>query len=142
MLGVSVEIDRYASIWSSDLERAIMTARLAGWDATSDPRLREIDFGELEGLQWDALSLADRESLAGFDGFQAPGGESTAQLSQRIVGFLDALGPGWHLAVTHGGVIRALLRMCGATDGFPQNGTIYDIDWTSRTVVRVQAPTV
>ena len=54
----------YAEVWSSDLRRATDTARLAGWEAVSDTRIREIDFGRVEGFTWDELPPDLRADLA------------------------------------------------------------------------------
>ncbi len=131
----------FDGVWSSDLVRALATARLAGWEPVADARLREIDFGSLEGRRWDELNRAHREALANFDGFRAPGGESAAALLRRVTDFLDSRPPGSHLVVTHGGVIRAVLRSCGVTEAFPSPGTLYRVDWTSRKSLSGQTPT-
>lgn len=141
LLGAAVEISRYTEVWSSDLGRAAETARLAGWEATPDARLREIDFGEIEGLTWGELDSELREGLSTFDGFVAPGGESVATFVERLSDFLDGLVAGSHMAVTHGGVIRAALRTCGEAGAFPGHGVIYTVDWSRRTVLDVQTPT-
>jgi len=99
--------------WSSDLSRCRETARLAGLDPRLDARLRELDFGAVEGATWAELTPEVRVGLLAFDSFAAPGGESVAQLEVRIREFLDGLPPGRHIVVTHGGVIRLLLRLAG-----------------------------
>ncbi|HJR45904.1 MAG TPA: histidine phosphatase family protein [Actinomycetota bacterium] len=103
-----------AAIWSSDLQRATETALSLG-APREDARLRELDFGDLEGLTWAELEPETRRSLVDFDGFVAPAGESVAALGRRVEAFLSALEPGDHVVVTHGGVIRYLLRQT-ATD--------------------------
>ena len=77
-------------------------------------RLRELDFGLLEGKRWDDCPADARDALAAFDGFEAPGGESVAQLGSRVLGFVEALPDGEHLLITHGGVIHLLLLDAGA----------------------------
>ena len=101
----------FDSVWSSDLRRAADTARLSIGEARADPRLRELDFGSIEGAAWASLPERIRMGLEAFDGFRAPGGESVADLRARVLGLIDELGPGRHLLVTHGGVIRTLLRL-------------------------------
>ena len=103
----------FDGVWSSDLSRALETARLAAGEPVADARLREIDFGDLEGCRWDQLDASTREALLGFDGFRAPGGGSAGDLRARAASFVGNLPPGRHLVVTHGGVIRALLRERG-----------------------------
>lgn len=141
-LGAAVEVSRYSAVWTSDLQRATATARLAGWEAHPDRRLREIDFGELEGSTWNSITPDLRDGLVAFEGFAAPGGESTASLVARITSFLDERRDGPHLLVTHGGVIRAVLRLCGESGAFPRHGQVYTIDWNRRLLTDVQTPTV
>jgi 2,3-bisphosphoglycerate-dependent phosphoglycerate mutase len=100
----------FVGIWSSDLHRSIETARLAYGEPTIDRRLRELDFGTLEGLTWNELDADTQQALIGFDGFKAPRGESVAALEMRVAGFVMGLGAGDHLAFTHGGVMRLLMR--------------------------------
>jgi 2,3-bisphosphoglycerate-dependent phosphoglycerate mutase len=141
VLGQMFHGARFDAVWSSDLARAVATSRLAGWTAEPDVRLREIDFGALESQTWEKLDPTQREALVAFDGFQAPGGESVADFVDRIVDFLDSLPPGSHLVVTHGGVIRAVLRMCGASGTFPAPGEAHRVDWTGRRSLGRQTPT-
>jgi len=96
--------------WSSDLLRARETAGLAGLQAAPDPRLRELDFGAIDGARWEDLSVPLRDALTRFEGFRAPDGESVAELADRVGEFVSGLSPGVHVVVTHGGVIRLLLR--------------------------------
>ena len=88
---------------------------------------RAFDFGDLEGLRWDDLDNATRAGLLDFDGFVAPGGESVADFGARIDAFVDGLGPGHHLLITHGGVIRHLLRRAGS-DSMVEPGSWRDIE--------------
>jgi probable phosphoglycerate mutase len=107
-LASTLDPSAFDGIWSSDLRRASETAALAVGGAVSDRRLRELDFGELEGLTWDECVPAVRAELAGFDGFRAPSGESTTDLRQRVTDLLAEIDDGDHLLFTHGGVIRLL----------------------------------
>ena len=121
----------FTGVWSSDLARAVDTARLAFGDPTRDAALRELDFGDIQGLKWQGLHPQVRRQMIAFDDFAAPGGESHKQMEQRVVKFLDGLDGGVHLIFTHGGVIRMLRRMCG-DDRFPQPCEIARLDWTNR----------
>ncbi len=105
----------FDGIWSSDLCRAVETARLAGFTSVQDPRLRELDFGELDGLSWTSLSATQREAFRDFENFAAPGGESMQAMRNRVEAFLDALPAGKHAIFTHGGVINMLMRQVGVT---------------------------
>ncbi len=123
--------ETFDTVLSSDLSRALQTARIAGFDPTPLPQLREMDFGELEGIAWDELDHGIRDALVAFDGFRAPGGESAVSFARRVSGVFDGLGPGRHLIVAHGGVLRHARRECGE-DRFPAHLEILRVDWTHK----------
>lgn len=104
----------FRGVYSSDLLRARQTALLAYGPAEAVFALREIHFGRLEGLSWEALGPAHREALLRLEGFVAPGGESLLAFRARVFRFLEGLPPGVHLLFTHGGVVRLLLKEVGA----------------------------
>jgi probable phosphoglycerate mutase len=114
----------WVGVWASDLSRAAQTARLAGFDPIVDQRLRELDFGSLEGRAWDELEETTQSSLVEFDGFVAPGGESSVDLRERVRSFVTGLAAGDHLIFTHGGVIRLLLRVAGRSEHVPPGHTV------------------
>jgi probable phosphoglycerate mutase len=126
-----LEGERFQGVWSSDLRRAVTTARLAWGEPTQDGRLREMSFGTLEGRPWEALNPGLQQELARFEGFAAPGGESFDDLRSRVLAFVDGLGPGRHLVFTHGGVVRLLSREVGE-DHFVPTGTLLVVDWEDR----------
>ena len=130
-LGLHLAEVEFEGVWSSDLSRAVETAMIVARQPDSDARLRELDFGSLEGSRWDALDDAARAELVAFDDFVAPGGESMRQLKTRVLEFVNDLEPGRHLVVSHGGVIRMLARECGG-DGFPQHGDVVRLDWSNK----------
>lgn len=113
----------WTGVWSSDLRRAVETAQLAGLEPTLDERLREIDFGAVEGKHWEELDAATQQAITEFDTFAPPGGETVAQLNERLDDFVASLTPGDHVVFTHGGVIRALVRPSG-TDVRPAPGSV------------------
>ena len=123
--------ERFDGVWSSDLRRAVTTARLAWGEPRLDRRLREMSFGSLEGRLWDGLDSDVQEGLARFEGFAAPGGETFEDLRARVSSFLDGLPAGRHLVFTHGGVVRLLSREVGE-DRFVPTGTLLVVDWDSR----------
>jgi broad specificity phosphatase PhoE len=95
---------------SSPLRRAVETAHRLGASPALEPRLRELDYGD-----WRGRTLAEVDALGvnlGWDG-RPPGGESPAEVWLRARTWLDDLaggsGPDCWVAVTHGGVIRALV---------------------------------
>lgn len=124
--------ERFDHVWSSDLQRAVETAKLA-WHgpARRDQRLRELDFGALEGRVWDEISEPALSGLLAFDGFDPPGGESLDAFTARVNAFFSELPTGRHLIFTHGGVLRLALRAVDA-DGFLPNGSLVRIDWHAR----------
>jgi probable phosphoglycerate mutase len=124
----------FAGVWSSDLARALQSALLAWGPPVADPRLREINFGDLEGTRWETLDPVHKRGMVEFDGWHPPGGETFDEVRERVTGFLTELPPGRHLLFTHGGVIRLLGRETGQ-DGFVPTGTVVGIDWSHRTVL-------
>lgn len=101
-------------VYSSDLERAHHTARLAlpGADIKLDKRLREISFGVLENKTWAELNEEERGILTHTkaDRFNraAPGGESWHDHVERTKRWLQDLPKaGRVVAFTHGGSVRA-----------------------------------
>ncbi|HUF95629.1 MAG TPA: histidine phosphatase family protein [Acidimicrobiia bacterium] len=113
LLRPALENLEFDSITTSDLSRASESAEIAVGGAIPDGRLRELNFGELEGRTWEECHPDQQEVMRTFDGFVAPGGESVAQLESRVRDFISDLHQGEHLIFTHGGVIRLLGRLAG-----------------------------
>ncbi len=88
-LGERRRDDGIDAVFSSDLARAVETAELAfrGTDipVTLDWRLREIDYGELNGAPVDVIE-AERPSRVDVP---FPGGESYRDAVARVAPFLD-----------------------------------------------------
>ena len=124
--------ERFDGVWCSDLRRAARH-RPAGLRRADRPdrRLREMSFGALEGVHWEALEARWQQALARFEGFEPPGGETFEDLRARVLAFVDSLPPGRHLLFTHGGVVRLLSREVGE-DQFVSNATVLVIDWEAR----------
>jgi probable phosphoglycerate mutase len=116
----------FDAVWSSDLRRTIETAELAGFRPVPDARLREIDFGELEGTSFFDLDPEVQRAMIAFEG-GAPGGESVEQLRARVEAWRSELAGGEHLVFTHGGVIRLLARGLG-DDRMVMPGQIVEIE--------------
>jgi probable phosphoglycerate mutase len=125
----------FTAVWSSDLLRALTTARLAWGEPRPDRRLREINFGELEGRYWPDLDASYRLALERFAGFAPSGGESLETFQVRIFSFVQELSAGRHLLFTHGGVLRLLTREVGH-DQFVPTGTLVVIDWDGRRLLQ------
>jgi broad specificity phosphatase PhoE len=79
-----------------------------------DGRLREITFGDWEGLTWKEVRKRFPQEAAGRErdkwNYVPPGGESYAMLTERIAPVLADLTRDTAM-VSHGGVARALLRL-------------------------------
>lgn len=109
---------------SSPAERCWRLAQQLGTDVRIDPRLAELDFGEWEGAPWDSLPRAAVDRwCASFVEEGPPGGESFRALAIRATAFaVEACrASGDTVAVTHAGVIRALLAWSQSrplADGF------------------------
>lgn len=102
--GLPVRFDR---VYTSPSGRCTRLAAACGYpDATADPRLMELDFGEWELKKWDDTDIAVRWRADWVD-TPAPGGESFRQMYARVRAFFEALPPGGDtLVFAHGGTIR------------------------------------
>jgi len=114
-------------IYSSDLRRALVTAEVISSrhevDIVTCPELREVSYGDCEGLTFQEISDSYpevAESIANFDliKLRFPGGESFEDFIERTSKFLDKLNQ--HapsetmLIVAHSGPLRVLVcRLLG-----------------------------
>ncbi|KKI90320.1 hypothetical protein WQ54_20340 [Bacillus sp. SA1-12] len=106
--------------YCSDLKRCIETFQylLPNELVCLDSRLREIHFGEWEGLTYEDLKRDHMYQawLTDFEKKAPPNGETFQQFNDRINFFLAELQSRQNasnskiLIVTHGGVIRALMK--------------------------------
>ncbi len=130
---------QFEGVWSSDLQRAVESARLAMGEPRADRRLRECDFGALEGCTYEEADSTYAEVFSEFRNFQAPAGESHEQFRSRVHDFVDSLEPGRHLLFVHGGVIRVLTQDLGL-DRFIPTGSLVGLDWAAQEVLFVREP--
>ena len=129
--------ERFDGVWSSDLVRAVTTARQAWGEPATDRRLRELNFGELEGADYMTMDEDERTRLMRFEGYCSPGGESFDDLRARVLAFIEELPPGRHAVFTHGGVVRLLAREVGE-DRFVPTGTLVVVNWEDRTLLSIR----
>lgn len=118
----------FEKVFSSPLSRCHTLAKdlFPGHEIVLDERLKELNFGQWEMLDWESIAQTP-EGKAWFDDFVAvacPGGESFNDQINRVAAFLDEL-KGQDLrsvaVVTHGGVVRStncLLNGIAPLDAF------------------------
>ena len=117
------ECCRDMRIVTSPLKRCVQTAALLGApDAAREPRIVEMDWGEWEGESLAALRERLGEEMRanearGLD-FTPPGGESPRMVFSRMKSWLEEIGRAGTptLAITHRGVIRAILAAASGWD--------------------------
>lgn len=98
-------------IYSSPSVRCRRLANDLGSNVMIDDRLREMHFGEWEGLPWGMI-YERQDSREWFDNYMThhtPSGESFADVQRRVASFFETLPiDGNVLIVAHAGVIRAI----------------------------------
>ena len=128
------EACRGMRVVTSPLLRCVQTAALLGApDAAREPRIIEMDWGEWEGKMLADLRKAHGQSMLdnearGLD-FRPPDGESPRLVIQRVRPWLGEVAAAGvpTLAVTHRGVIRAILA---AASGWDMRGRPpHKLDW-------------
>lgn len=133
----------WTALYTSDLSRAVRTAEILGERLglvpQRDRRLREVCVGELSGLSREQVRQRYAEYVARSQSdpwhTRFPGGETLAELSERVWSFLRELGDGRYLVVSHGGAIRtAVLRVLGGEGAVPwrirlENTSITRLHW-------------
>jgi len=99
----------FDAVFSSPFQRAIRTAELAGFpDPQLTPVLREVDYGEYEGMTNKAIHASRPDWELYRDG--SPGGETPAQIYARAKDFITLASAfkGRVLAFSHGHFLRAV----------------------------------
>ncbi|RJP55653.1 MAG: alpha-ribazole phosphatase [Anaerolineaceae bacterium] len=109
------------AIYASDLSRAAVTAQLIAasrqLEIKTDPRWRELSFGQWEGLNYAEVDAQWHDRLTNWIANPVPSappeGESLMQLAERVQSALDELKSNHKddavLVVSHSGVIQTLL---------------------------------
>jgi broad specificity phosphatase PhoE len=117
------------AIYTSDLSRTLTTAdaigKVFGLSPIIVPLLREIDFGDWEGLSWSEIESRDqayaRRWSEAYPDLPAPGGESFEAFRSRVLTevkqLLSEASQKCAVVVTHAGVMRVVLRsLCRLDD--------------------------
>ena len=105
----------FDKVYTSPLQRCAKLAEALGiGESLVDFRLMELHFGDWEMMAWDDIPRETFDAWAGdYANLAPPNGETFSQLQRRGISFLeDALlsHPQGHIAaITHGGLIRALI---------------------------------
>ncbi len=112
--------EKFDCVISSTLSRAIHTAEIISGlntvDIVTEPRLRELNFGEWEGMHYEQIMQKDKEHwekwCAEWMTTAPPSGECFNDLHQRVSGFMDELlgkyKSGRILIVAHQGCLRII----------------------------------
>jgi broad specificity phosphatase PhoE len=110
-----------------ELMRTTLGLALGGYRV--EDRLVEIAFGEWEGLTYDDVLARDKDVVAKREsdkwGFRPPGGESYAQVTDRVGAWCRTLDKDAVVAA-HGGTARALVAHLGIAP--PEDATHFPID--------------
>ena len=138
-----------SAIYTSDLARAWQTAQVIGkvcaLEVHPEPRLRELSFGEWQGLTYQQIGQRDPDGLARWSSdrvnLSPPGGEGLGEMATRVQDFLSQIRSehqeGTVALVSHGGTIRIVLCVLL---GLPlasywqfevDNTAIAEIEWRS-----------
>lgn len=113
---------KFDAIYSSDLKRSLQTAEFVAkkhnLQIKQDERLREISFGDWEGMSYDEIKKVSPDLLEKWiddpANISPPNGETLKQLASRVTSAIDEIKANYKaeetvLLVTHAGVIRTLL---------------------------------
>jgi alpha-ribazole phosphatase len=106
-------------VYVSPRQRAVQTAAALGGTVTIDARLRELDFGRLEGRTYDEIEREQPELFRCWmetpTQVRFPDGESYADLRERVASAVEDVVAAERdrtvALVSHGGVIRAALAV-------------------------------
>jgi probable phosphoglycerate mutase len=108
-LGPRLKGTNFDAVYSSPLQRATRTAEIAGFpNHQVTPLLREVDYGDYEGITTKTI----HDARPGWELYRdgCPGGETPAQIYDRALEFIvlaESTG-GRVLAFAHGHILRAV----------------------------------
>ena len=152
LVGERLKDDPFDVIFSSDLQRAAVTARAIanGREIHYTSRLREWQLGHWQGKNMELIKEIYAEEYqcyrSGSPDFTPEGGESRAELYKRAADFLTEIAAEYAgkkiLCVTHGGFLRGIIlhvvgpEVCGKVPSCVGNTSIScirkcsgDLDW-------------
>lgn len=121
LLAARLAGEQVDAIYASDLQRAEQTARIIsekhGLPVNVDSRLREMSFGDWEGLTYEEIRTRWPEAMDAWLGdplrVAPPGGETLVQVTGRVRGALgDVIERNIDqtvVLISHGGPLRVLL---------------------------------
>jgi alpha-ribazole phosphatase len=112
--------ERFDVIYSSDLQRAHETANIIAkgkFEVKTDARLREVDFGDWQGLTYNAIKETHPDALTAWENNAyrnaPPNGETLGELTARVQSMLNDLLENCKgknvLLVAHGGMLQSLV---------------------------------
>lgn len=106
---------KFDKIYTSDLQRARMTAEIAipGCTYECTPMLREVNVGDIAGKPLGILTEQQRAAIAR-EGYSVVGGESKEQFADRIGAFmrlLESVSCESIAVFAHNGVVRKFLDL-------------------------------
>ena len=118
------------AIYASDLQRSwetaqvIVASRSHSLPVRAESRLREMNFGDWEGLTYAEIQERDLHSLTAWETdpvhIPPPGGETVSQVASRVQSSLGAISRVHQdktvLLVAHGGSLRVLLCLALGMD--------------------------
>ena len=120
-LGELLREHEVAAVYTSPLQRALETARAVatahGLESIPRENLRELEFGELEGMRYDEIAPAHPELYRFWmddpSAVRFPGGEGLGDLRTRVLPEVAEIRKRHEgqtaVVVAHGGVVRVVL---------------------------------
>jgi alpha-ribazole phosphatase len=125
----TLKSESISEVYTSDLLRAQETgkaiAEVRAIECHLRPALREIDFGQWEGLTWKEIEQRygsyTQRWVAEYPNLPAPDGESIGDFERRVLAEVKSLMMQVRkrniAVVTHAGVLRTVLcRLCGCSE--------------------------
>jgi len=139
-LGTTLKGKHFALVLSSPMQRALETARLAGYQPEIEPDLHEWDYGSYEGLTTAEIQRG-APGWTIWNPMPPPGGENAAQVAERADRVIArAVSAGGDAALFgHGHMLRVLgARWLGLG---PQDGRYFALSTASISVLGAERET-